>query len=159
MVDKMIKYSFILLNGETGDFLNKLQEMGVVDVTRSAKPVDEHSTRMLDEAASTRRIILKLEGIDYTKDADSKAILKAAEAVELDSNLTEGAQKAFVELMELEVTRAAAEKEVRARQPWGDFDKARIEELERLGYQVRFYVVPVKKFSSAWAELHPLQII
>ena len=159
MVDKMIKYSFILLNGETGDFLNKLQEMGVVDVTRSAKPVDEHSTRMLDEAASTRRIILKLEGIDYAKDADSKEIIKTAEAVELDGNLTEGAQKAFVELMELEVARAAAEKEVRSRQPWGDFDMARIAELEGLGYQVRYYVVPAKKFSSAWAELHPLQII
>ena len=36
MVDKMMKYSFILLSGETEGFLNKLQEMGVVDVTRSA---------------------------------------------------------------------------------------------------------------------------
>ena len=45
MVDKMMKYSFILLSGETEGFLEKLQELGVVDVTRSAKPVDDCSDR------------------------------------------------------------------------------------------------------------------
>ena len=52
MVDKMMKYSFILLSGETEGFLNKLQEMGVVDVTRSAKPIDDNSARMLEDDTS-----------------------------------------------------------------------------------------------------------
>ena len=67
MVDKMIKYSFILLSEETETFLEKLQEMGVVDVTRSAKPIDEHSAAMLDSTSNAKRIILKLEGVDYEK--------------------------------------------------------------------------------------------
>ena len=159
MVDKMMKYSFILLNGETEAFLDKLQEMGIVDVTRSAKPIDEHSTRMLDQAASTRRIILKLESIDYSKDADSQAILKASESTVLEENLAEGAQKVFVELMETEASKATADKEVRARLPWGDFDKTRLDQLEGLGYQVRYYTVPAKKFSHDWAALYPLEII
>jgi V/A-type H+-transporting ATPase subunit I len=159
MVDKMMKYSFILLNGETEEFLNKLQELGLVDVTRSAKPIDELSTRMLDQASATRRIILKLEGVDYAKDADAESITKAAAAAVLEQNLTEGAQKAFVELMELETAKAAAEKEVRMRLPWGDFDKARLDQLECLGYQVRYYAVPAKKFAPEWAELYPLEII
>ena len=159
MVDKMMKYSFILLNGETEEFLNKLQELGLVDVTRSAKPIDELSTRMLDQASATRRIILKLEGVDYAKDADAESITKAAAAAVLEQNLTEGAQKAFVELMELETAKAAAEKEVRMRLPWGDFDKARLDQLEGLGYQVRYYAVPAKKFAPEWAELYPLEII
>ena len=87
-----MKYSFILLSGETEDFLNKLQEMGVVDVTRSAKPVDEHSARMLDDAAASKRIMLKLEGINFDKDSDKDAIEAAAAAAVLDENLTEGAQ-------------------------------------------------------------------
>ena len=159
MVDKMMKYSFILLNGETEEFLNKLQELGIVDVTRSAKPVDELSTRMLDQAAATRRIILKLEGVDYAKEAEAVAIAEAAKSAVLGANLTEGAQKAFVELMELEVAKAAAEKDVRSRLPWGDFDKARLDQLEGLGYQVRYYAVPAKKFAPEWAELYPLEII
>ena len=159
MVDKMIKYSFILLSGETEGFLNKLQELGVVDVTRSAKPIDETSSKMLDDIAASKRVMLKLEGIDYQKDADKDAIEKASAAVVLDDNLTEGAQKAFVELMEIEAAKTAAEKEMRSRLPWGDFDKARLDSLQSLGYAVRFYIVPAKKFSSEWAGLYPLEVI
>ena len=159
MVDKMMKYSFILLSGETEGFLNKLQEMGVVDVTRSAKPVDENSAKMLDDAAAAKRVMLKLESIDYTKDAAKGAINNAASKTVLNENLTEGAQKSFVELMELEAARTAAEKEVRSRLPWGDFDKARLDSLASLGYAVRYYIVPAKKFSADWAQLYPLEVI
>ena len=159
MVDKMMKYSFILLSGETEGFLNRLQEMGVVDVTRSAKPVDEVSARMLDETAAAKRIILRLEGIDYTKDSDKDEIMAAAAKTTLSENLTEGAQKSFIELMELEAAKTAAVKEVRSRLPWGDFDKARLDSLSTLGYTVRYYVVPAKKFSQDWAQLYPLEII
>ena len=154
-----MKYSFILLSGETEGFLEKLQELGVVDVTRSARPVDDSSARMLDDVSAAKRIILKLEGIDYTKDTDKDAIASAAEAAVLSEDLTEGAQKSFVELMELEAALTAAQKEVRSRLPWGDFDKARLDSLESLGYAVRYYIVPEKKFSQDWAQLYPLEVI
>ena len=159
MVDKMIRYSFILLSGETEGFLAKLQELGVVDVTRSAKPVDEQSSKMLDEAAASKRVLLKLEGINYEKDADKVAIEKAAAEAVLSENLTEGAQKAFVELMELEAAKASAQKEVAQRLPWGDFDKERLDSLDSLGYTVRYHIVPAKKFSGEWASLYPLEVI
>ena len=148
----MMKYSFILLSGETEGFLEKLQELGVVDVTRSARPVDEQSAKMLDDAAAARRMILKLEGINYEKDADKEAVMKAAAQAVISDNLAEGVQKTFVELMELEVAKTAAEKEVRSRLPWGEFDKARLDQLETLGYAVRYYTVPAKKFSAQWNE-------
>ena len=159
MVDKMIRYSFILLSGETEGFLAKLQELGVVDVTRSAKPVDEQSAKMLDDVAASKRVMLKLEGINYEKNADKEAIEKAAAAAVLNENLTEGAQKAFIELMELEAAKTAAEKEVAQRLPWGDFDKGRLDSLVSLGYTVRYYIVPAKKFSEEWASLYPLEVI
>ena len=159
MVDKMMKYSFILLSGETEGFLTKLQELGVVDVTRSAKPIDEQSAAMLDSASHAKRVILKLEGIDYEKDAAKDAIVKAAASAVLDENLAEGAQKSFVELMELETALTAAEKEVRSRLPWGEFDKQRLESLANLGYTVRYYTVPAKKFSEEWGQLYPLEVI
>ena len=159
MVDKMMKYSFILLSGETEGFLAKLQELGVVDVTRSAKPIDEQSAALLDSASQAKRIALKLEAIDFGKDASKDAIAKAAESAELDKNITEGAQKTFVELMELETALTAAEKEVRSRLPWGEFDKARLDSLNTLGYTVRYYTVPAKKFSEEWGQLYPLEII
>ena len=159
MVDKMMKYSFILLSEETEGFLNKLQEMGVVDVTRSAKPIDDNSARMLEDVSAAKRVITKLEGIDYAKDADSEDIMKAFNEVVLAENLTDGAQKAMVELMELEVLRASVTKEVSLRRPWGEFDKSKLDSLETLGYAVRYYIVPAKKFSPEWSSLYPLEII
>ena len=159
MVDKMMKYSFILLSGETEGFLNKLQEMGVVDVTRSAKPVDDNSARMLENVSAARRIITRLEGIGYEKDAEIESILKAKDEAVLEENLTDGAQKALVDLLELETMRNSVAKEVSLRRPWGEFDKSRLDSLETLGYAVRYYIVPSKKFSAEWSSLYPLEVI
>ena len=155
----MMKYSFILLSGETEGFLNKLQELGVVDITRSAKPVDEASAKMLDNAAACKRIISKLEGIDYEKDADRDEIMKAYTAASIGTNLTTDAQSALVALSELELAKTAVEKEIAARLPWGEFDKSQLDSLQKLGYNVRYYCVSTKKFSKEWAELYPLEII
>ena len=154
-----MKYSFILLSGETEGFLDKLQELGVVDVTRSAKPVDDCSAAMLDTVVSDKKVIGKLEGLDFTKDTEWNAIQQAGEAAVLEGDLAVGAQTALVQLAELELAKSAAEKEMAARLPWGDFDKARLAQLESLGYAVRYYRVPEKKFSQEWAALYPLEVI
>ena len=159
MVDKMMKYSFILLSGETEGFLAKLQELGVVDVTRSAKPIDEHSAAVMDAVSSAKKVIGKLESLNFTKDAGQEAIRKAKDTAILDTDLTAGAQQALVELMELELAKAAAEKEVALRKPWGEFDKSRLDQLNNLGYAVRYYKVSAKKFDPAWGELYPLEVI
>ena len=46
MIDKMTKYSFVLLSGEAESFLKELEELGVVDITRSEKPVDDRSATL-----------------------------------------------------------------------------------------------------------------
>ena len=154
-----MKYSFILLSGETEGFLAKLQELGVVDVTRSAKPIDEHSAAVMDAVSSAKKVIGKLESLNFTKDAGQEAIQKAKGTAVLDEDLTAGAQQALIELMELEFSKATAEKEVAMRKPWGEFDKSRLDQLNNLGYAVRYYKVSAKKFDPAWAELYPLEVI
>ena len=49
MITKMTAYSFVLLSGDKENFLERLQELGVVDITRSSKPVDEKSGALLLE--------------------------------------------------------------------------------------------------------------
>ena len=154
-----MKYSFILLSGETEGFLAKLQELGVVDVTRSAKPIDEHSAAVMDAVSSAKKVIGKLESLNFTKDAGQEAIQKAKDTAVLDTDLTAGAQQALIELMDLELSKATAEKEVALRKPWGEFDKSRLDQLNNLGYAVRYYKVSAKKFDPAWAELYPLEVI
>ena len=155
----MIKYSFILLSGETEGFLEKLQELGVVDVTRSVKPIDDYSASVLSSVSGAKNIIEKLENIDYSKEEDKKAIEMAYAKTIVEKDMVAGASKALADLKDLETERDAAEKEVKARRPWGDFDRTRLQQLETLGYAVRYYIAPKKKFDQGWAELYPLEVI
>ena len=157
MITKMTKYSFILLTGEKEGFLEQLQELGVVDISRSVKPVDQDSSEMLAKATKAKKALEFLEGIDYTKDADAEAISKATVTVE-------GDPIAFVEnckarLAELQAALSAAGKEVELRRPWGTYDKNALDSLADLGYSVHYYVVDKKKFDESWAELYPLQVV
>ena len=153
----MTKYSFILLTGEKESFLEQLQELGVVDVTRSVKPVDQDSAEMLAKATKAKKTIEFLEGIDYTKDADYEAIAKTT--TEIEGNPVEFVEGCKTRISTLESDLANALKQVNARQPWGEFDKAALDGLADLGYKVRYYSVDEKRFSPEWAELYPLQIV
>ena len=65
MITKMTKYSFILLTGEKEGFLEQLQELGVVDISRSVKPVDQDSSEMFAKASRARKALEFLESIDF----------------------------------------------------------------------------------------------
>jgi V/A-type H+-transporting ATPase subunit I len=65
----MTQYSFILLSGEQEAFMEKLRTLGVMDVTRSAKPVDETSSSMFAKSDECKKVLGKLENVDYSKDA------------------------------------------------------------------------------------------
>ena len=47
MISAMTKYTFLLLNGDRDRFLEDLQGLGVVDIKRSSKPVDDVSGKIV----------------------------------------------------------------------------------------------------------------
>ena len=157
MIIKMTKYSFVLLTGEKESFLEQLQELGVVDITRSVKPVDQDSSEMLAKATKAKKTIEFLEGIDYSTDADYEAIAK--ETTDIEGSPVEFVEGCKARISNLEPDLANAYKQVNARYPWGEFDKAALDGLADLGYKVRYYSVDEKRFSSNWAELYPLQVV
>ena len=157
MVDKMMKYSFILLTSEKDGFLEQLQELGVVDISRSVKPVDQDSAEMLEKATRARKVLEILESIDYAKDPDAEAISKTTVNVEGDPvDFTEECRK---RLSELKTSLSAAEKQFKARLPWGEYDKNALDGLTGLGYDIRYYIVDAKRFDENWGELYPLHVV
>ena len=157
MITKMMKYSFVLLSGEKEGFLEQLQELGIVDISRSVKPVDQDSHEMFAKATKARKVIETLEGINYSKDADYKAISK--ETVDIEGDPVNFVEETLHKLAELNVSLANAEKQMKARAPWGSYDKAALEGLADLGYKVRYYSVDKNRFEEGWAELYPLQTV
>ena len=157
MITKMTKYSFILMTGEKEGFLEQLQELGVVDISRSVKPVDQDSSEMFAKASRAKKAIEFLESINYSKDADAEAVAKATVNVEGDP--VDFTEKCRNRLSELNSSLANAEKQMKARLPWGEYDKAAIDGLAELGYTVRYYNVDAKRFEESWGELYPLQVV
>ena len=97
MIAKMTQYSFILLHGDKEDFLARLQELGVVDITRSTKPVDSYSQSLLDNIETMRRdIACARAGSDPT-------------------------------LTDLIARRDDTLHEMAMAAPWGEYDRARLE--------------------------------
>ena len=129
MIEKMTRYSFILLKGEEEKFLEQLQELGVVDIKRSSVPVDEHSTDLLERIGQVKHEIEALE----------KGV---------DTHLTE--------LLSLRESITEAEEIIA---PWGDYDRDKAEALGEAGVPIHFYSVRKKSFNPAWAEEYPLTVV
>jgi len=157
MITKMTKYSFILLTGEKEGFLEQLQELGVVDISRSVKPVDQDSSEMFAKVSRAKKALEFLESVNYTKDADAEAIAKAT--VDIEGDPVDFIENCRTALGDLNASLASIERQMKARLPWGDYDKKAIDGLKDLGYAVRYYCVDAKRFDQAWAELYPLQIV
>ena len=157
MITKMTKYSFVLLTGEKEGFLEQLQELGVVDISRSVKPVDSDSSEMFAKASRAKKVLEFLESVNYSKDADAEAIAKTT--VEIEGDPVDFIEECRTKLGELNTSLANAEKQLKARLPWGEYDKKAVDGLVELGYAVRYYCVDAKKFDEAWGELYPLQVV
>ena len=111
MIEKMTKYTFVLLKGGEEKFLEQLKELGVVDIKRSSVPVDAHSTDLLDRIGQVKHEIESLEN-------------------GVDTHLTE--------LLDQLDSLEAAEESIA---PWGDYDRDKTEALGKAGVPIRFYRV------------------
>lgn len=149
MISPMTKYSFILLSGQTEEFLSKIQDLGVIDITRSVKPVDEKSEALLSEADTVKKALAVLNSCDAEPE----------KGFWLDGDPVEAALKAQADVEELKNELSSAKKELSARKPWGQFSTEAIGRLEAQGLKIRFYSCQKKKFDPAWAEIQPLQVV
>ncbi len=150
MIEKMTKYSFILLNGEEKDFLSRLQELGLLDITRSVKPVDNQSSGLLARAETYRRLMTELEKV---------FIPEETVPVPPGEDIAGEAEKALKELEKLVEERKAAEKAYAASLPWGTFESEKLLALQEAGLTIHFHSVPAKTFREEWKETVPLSVI
>ncbi|MDD6624947.1 MAG: V-type ATPase 116kDa subunit family protein [Bacteroides sp.] len=146
----MTKYSFVLLSGQTEEFLSKIQDLGVIDITRSLKPVDEKSEALLAEADKVKKALAVLGSCkgEPGQGAEVNSHISAYDVLEIDERIEE-----------LRGEIASAKKELTSRKPWGAFNSEDLHKLEQQGLVVRFYCCQKKRFDASWAEIQPLQVI
>lgn len=148
-----------MLTGEKDGFLEELQELGVVDITRSTKPIDEESHAMLEKAQRAKNAVEVLEKIDYSKDSKANEIAKLAKKQKIGEDIVQFVETQINTLNELKTSLSIVEKEIVIREPWGDYDKSALDSLLDKGYKMHYYGVDKKAFNPDWAKLYPLQIV
>ena len=132
MITKMTKYTFLLLTSDTEAFLREIQELGVLDLTRSRKPVDAASSQLYREATALRKEIETVAQCDFSRDEQHHA---------------------------LSAKLSAAEEALEEKRHWGDIDPEKVKALREAGCQIHFHTVPVKRFNPAWTAHHIIEEI
>ncbi len=152
MITSMTKYSFILLNGEQEGLLDQLQEIGLVDITRSARPVDEKSSEMaadldlLDGLVRGLRAVNIPEGTPVADTGESETLVRYAG----------GSLMAYSENLD-EVT--MLRRKLEAIRVWGEFDPDVVAALDEAGVPLHFHRLSSKLFQEAWKEEYALTVV
>ena len=146
MVTEMTKYDFILMSGDADAFLEKLQSVGVVDITRSLKPIDEQSEKLSARAEVYRKALSALKTVEKADDPGQKPTDFAVEVMETVHDK---------EVLEAQLPQLR--KDADDLFPWGQFDAKNFERLKKNGLKLHFY--KAKAIEPAWEEQYALSEI
>ena len=154
MITPMTKYSFILLNGQQETLLEKIQEVGLVDITRSAKPMDTTSHELYSEIELINGLIQGLNKVVLPE--ETRAVEYTGIGAEDLVRLAGGTL-----MMYAEAENAVKDLEKRKEELsiWGSFDKTVLEKLEEAGVPLHFHQLSEKSFQTEWKEAYPLAVI
>ena len=149
MIVKMMKYNIVLFSAERERFIERLRELGMVDITTSGWEPTEADRELVSAIESRTKALAALEqfaaGDDYTADAAKLA----------EGEVFEAYQKAQVAIAAAKSENARLEKSLDEWLPWGDFDCATLAKLAESGVVLRFFTTQratFEKSSAEWGE-------
>ena len=142
----MTKYDFILMSGDADAFLEKLQSVGVVDITRSLKPIDEQSEKLSVRAEVYRNALSALKAVKKADDPGQKPTDFAVEVMQT-----------MREKEALEAQLPQLRKDADELFPWGQFDAKSFDKLKENGLKLHFY--KAKAIDPEWKEQYALSEI
>ena len=150
MIASMTKYSFVLLNGTQEELLTSLQEIGLVDITRSIKPIDEASQNLKAEIELLDGLIRGLRKADIPEGTVPEFI--DGDIVRLAGGMLMRYSDDTVEIKQLQ-------SEISDLRKWGQFDAEVLGELARAGVPVHFHKLSTKAFKPEWAQEYALTVV
>jgi V/A-type H+-transporting ATPase subunit I len=152
MIEKMTHYTFLVLTDRYGDFLRRLQEMGVLHVTPTgtANPADDADF----QAATARRqryeqLLAEMHAI--LKKEDLEAMPPLAQGLDYDvAKIDVAWQQLCGQIKDEEQNVATLDRDIQALNPWGDFSWESILGLEKAGWKVRFWTASPQAYDPQW---------
>ncbi|WP_418917118.1 V-type ATPase 116kDa subunit family protein [Alistipes communis] len=157
MIARMSKYDFILYAGQSDDFIERLRELGLVDVTCRGWEPSEGDRQLVTAIEGRTKALAALERFRSSEhfDAAARPFASGDEAYERYGRT---AQERAALRTEIGQTEKAAEEA----RPWGDFSAGTLQRLARRGVVLRFFTAQrdaFEKSRDAWNEQAPVEVI
>ena len=145
MIVKMSRYDFVLLAAQSDDFIARLRELGLVDITTTGWEPQEKDRQLVVDIENYRKAVEALKGFaqgqEYSLAEGAHTYTSGKEAFEKYNELRQ--QKAA---LQAEVARL--EKYADELKPWGDFDGALSEKLQQQGIVLRYFQTQASTFDK-----------
>ena len=147
MIIRMQKLTFLIYHKAYDAFLDQIRDLGVVHIEEKQRGEPDAA---LQQAFMKRQhfktMLLKMDNLSEKqhdahiyKEKEADALVKEYEALQN-------------RILELQQQIPAIQKEMDQMEVWGDFDWEQLKQLERAGWQMRFYNCPEKDFRDEWAD-------
>lgn len=153
MIVKMIRYDFVLYSGEHQRFLERLQELGLVDVTVTGWEPSESDLRMIADVEAKTKVAEVLSA----KAAEEGFV--AGEPFATGEEAFEAYNEAQAEAAALRGEIARYEKSAEELKPWGEFSTATVAKMAEQGVVLRYFSCANSAFadnSAAWNERYTI---
>ena len=148
MIAKMIKYDLVLYAAQSEDFIEKLRELGLVDITTTGWEPSEADRQLLldiEGCAKAAEFLKAFRAEEGRCDAQAAPFASGEEAYARYAAAQQQAASIRAEIARLE----KAAEELR---PWGAFDAERLQQLSDQGIVLHYFSTPRSTFDKQIAE-------
>lgn len=154
MIVKMSRYDFVLLATQSEDFVARLRDLGLVDITTTGWEPKEQDRQLVSDIDRCRKAIESLKEF-----ADGEQMLSDAKPYptgeEAFDAYTEAAQRKAALMGEV----ARLEKMAEELEPWGEFSTELRDKLSAQGVVLRYFIAATgdyDEYVESWGENHTL---
>lgn len=158
MIEPMIRYNLLLYHGDVKPFMEKLRELGMVDITLRDWDAPQQVRDLMAASERYRTVYQRLGSVkpgaaEAGQDNDVAPFATVHEAVEAYETAAE-------RIAQLENMRAKATTELDELAMWGEFDPQEIRRLrEQDGIVLRFFEVATKQYDPQWEREYAIQVV
>lgn len=158
MIEPMIRYNLLLYHGDVKPFMEKLRELGMVDITLRDWDAPQQVRDLMAASERYRTVYQRLGSVkpgaaEAGQDNDATPFATVHEAVEAYETAAE-------RIAQLENMRAKATTELDELAMWGEFDPQEVRRLrEQDGIALRFFEVATKQYDPQWEREYAIQVV
>ena len=157
MIEPMIRYDLLLYHGDVKPFMEKLRELGMVDITLRDWDAPQQVRDLMAQSDRYRTVWQRLDSIKPAEAGDGQSPEAPFDTV---AQAVEAYEAAAERIDQLETMRAKATAELDELALWGEFDPDEIKRLrEQDGIALRFFEVATKQYNSEWERDYAIQVV